>query len=76
MGICVFADSSQCRPLWDGGRMRGNNFKEKYFPEMKNQVEIVTGRSDKDHQIIEREKERERERRGGEGGGGERERSG
>lgn len=52
----------------------GGDFKEKYFPEMRNQVEIVTGRSDKDHQMIEREKEGERE---GEGrGGGERERSG
>ena len=54
--------------------MRGKDFKEKYFPEMKNQVEIVTGRSGEDHQLIERKREGERERGGG--GGGGRERSG
>ena len=60
----VFADSSRCRPLWDGGRMRGKVFKGKYFPLMKNQVEIAMGRSGKDRQKPEREKERERERGG------------
>lgn len=45
--------------------MRGKDFKEKYFPEMNNQIEIVTWGSDEDHQMTERK--RERERGGGEG---------
>lgn len=53
------------------GQNEGKGFKEKYSPEMKNRVEISTGRSGEDRQKPE-EKRKERERGIERGGGGER----